>query len=133
MPLFQKGQRVVDQSRQLYRRAVTRKRILKLLASSSPPVPCNWIARDQYERLPTDWTIQDEERTFGGSVSRKELNQQRNKGLQTGDDSRFALDSQHEAMLQVADQLETQLKKEEEGEKGEGERNKMKSHILTCF
>lgn len=116
MPLFQKGQRVVDQSRQLYRRAVTRKRILKLLASSSPPSHCNWIARDQYERLPKDWTIQDEENMFGGSVSRKQLKQ---KVASQTDDSRFALDSNHEALLQAADQLESHLKEQDNNTDGQ--------------
>jgi hypothetical protein len=110
MALFQKGQRVVDQSRQLFRRAVTRKRILNLLASSSAPTPCNWITKDQYDRLPKDWTIQDEENTFGGSVSRKDVKQK--KVLQT-DDSRFALAPQHEGLLQAADEMETELDKEE--------------------
>jgi hypothetical protein len=110
MALFQKSQRIVDQSRHLYRRAVTRKRILKLLASSSAPTPCNWITKDQYDRLPNDWTIQDEENTFGGSVSRKDVKQK--KVLQP-DDSRFALAAQHEGLLQAADELETELDKEE--------------------
>eukprot|EP00980_Cylindrotheca_fusiformis_P027346 scaffold20053_cov117-Cylindrotheca_fusiformis.AAC.3 len=108
MPLFQKGQRVVDQSRQLYRRAVTRKRILKTLSSSSPPAPCNWIAKDQYDRLPKDWTIQDEENTFGGSISRKDIKQK--KALQT-DDSRFTMVSKHDVLLQAADEVETELDK----------------------
>jgi hypothetical protein len=110
MALFQKSQRIVDQSRHLYRRAVTRKRILKLLASSSAPTPCNWITKDQYDRLPNDWTIQDEENTFGGSVSRKDVKQK--KVLQP-DDSRFALAAQHEGLLQAADELETELDKED--------------------
>merc|ERR1712146_470795 len=109
MPLFQKGERVVDQSRQLYRRAITRRRILRELASK--PNTSSWIPQDQYKRLPNNWSIQDEEKVFGGSISRK-----RTKGKKTmhTDDSRFALASQHEALLQAADQIEIELKKEED-------------------
>lgn len=107
MPLYQKGQRVVDQSRQLYRRAITRKRILKMLASpSSPSKLCTWIAKEQYDQLPKDWTIQDEETTFGGSISRRDMKGK--KVLQT-EDSRFALASQHDAVVQAADELETKM------------------------
>ena len=119
MPLFQKGTRVVDQSRQLYRRAVTRKRILKQLSSSSPPSRCDWIPKDQYDRLPEDWTIQDEEKTFGGSISRMGIKQKKEKGA---DDSRFALEASHDALLQAADQIKTELDKEEEID-GDDEKN----------
>ncbi|CAJ1934268.1 unnamed protein product [Cylindrotheca closterium] len=113
MPLYQKGSRVVDQSRQLYRRAVTRKRILKLLSSSSAPGRCNWIPKDQYARLPKDWTIQDEEKIFGGSISRKDIKQKKEQGT---DDSRFVVASNHDALLQAAEQAETELNKEEEAD-----------------
>lgn len=111
MPLMQKGNRVVDQSRQLYRRAVTRKRILKMLSSSSAPNRINWIPKEQYARLPKDWTIQDEEKTFGGSVTRKDIKQKKEQGA---NDSRFAMASNHDALLQAATQAETELEKEEE-------------------
>jgi hypothetical protein len=106
--LFNKGERVVDQSRQLYRRAVTRRRILKDLPKTEK---VNWIAADQYERLPLEWTIQDEETIFGGSITRKGL-KDKPKEKKT-DDSRFAVASSHDAVLQAAEQIESQIKKEE--------------------
>jgi hypothetical protein len=111
MPLFQKGQRVVDYQRQLYRRAITRKRILKDVHKYTPKT---WIAKDQYERLPkyVDWTIQDEERIFGGSMSR---NPKETKALQS-DDSRFASASNHDAVLEAAKQVESQLDEKEKEE-----------------
>jgi hypothetical protein len=107
--LFNKGERVVDQSRQLYRRAVTRRRILKDLPTTEK---VNWIATDQYERLPLEWTIQDEETIFGGSITRKGL-KDKSKEKKT-DDSRFAVaPSSHDAVLQAAKKIESQIKKEE--------------------
>jgi hypothetical protein len=106
--LFNKGERVVDQSRQLYRRAVTRRRILKDLPTTEK---VNWIAADQYERLPLEWTIQDEETIFGGSITRKGL-KDKPKEKKT-DDSRFAVASSHDAVLEAAEQIESQIKKEE--------------------
>lgn len=107
--LFNKGERVVDQSRQLYRRAVTRRRILKDLPTTEK---VNWIAADQYERLPLEWTIQDEEKMFGGSITRKGL-KDKPKEKKT-DDSRFAVaPSSHDAVLQAAEKIESEIKKEE--------------------
>jgi hypothetical protein len=112
MPLFSKGQRVVDVSRQLFRRAVTRKRILKELASSKTQ-RLHWISSEQYERLPLDidWTIQDEERVFGGTMSRQGLKDK--KSLQT-EDSRFSVATEHNAVLQAADQVDEDLNEETE-------------------
>jgi rRNA-processing protein Efg1 len=151
IPLYKKGRRVIDQSRQLYRRAVTRKRILKGLASSescnkqtneddqgrsksaaaaaaSSLVSAagsdrwervNWISSDLYDRLPTDWTIQDEERVFGGSISRSKKDnvtpKQRQEGLKTLNDNRFAMQSSHEAMITAAERFEAEFDEEKDG------------------
>lgn len=111
MPLFKHGKRVVDQSRQLFRRAVTRKRILSNIGKTTR---VNWIGAQQYERLPKkEWTIQDEERVFGGSISRG--NKDNTKSTKP-EDSRFALASNHEALLKAAEQAETDLLMEENNE-----------------
>lgn len=117
MPLFKQGNRVIDQSRQLYRRAVTRKRILKDLATelSSSKTKVNWIGIDQYKRVPLDWSIQDEERVFGGCISRSS-NKNKTKGTnKTEEDTRFAVASHHEVLLKAVDQAESNLI--QEGEK----------------
>ena len=115
MPLFQRGKRVVDQSRALYRRAMTRKRILRNLhiQSGDDNKLCNWIGKDQYRRLPKDWSIQEEEKVYGGSISRNGV-KARKQESSNPDDSRFKIDSQHEAMLQAAEKLESQLEKVED-------------------
>jgi uncharacterized small protein (DUF1192 family) len=113
MPLFKRGQRVVEYSRALYRRAMTRKRILKQL-STQDRVP--WIAPDMYERLltkPLEWSIQEEERVFGGSIARKGKAATKS---QASDDVRFATASQHEALLKAADQIESELLIQEEND-----------------
>mmetsp|Transcript_23086 Transcript_23086/g.54563 ORF Transcript_23086/g.54563 Transcript_23086/m.54563 type:complete len:456 (+) Transcript_23086:70-1437(+) len=115
MPLFKYGKRVVDQSRQLFRRAVTRKRILRDINSTTK---VSWISADQYERLPkNEWTIEDEEHHFGGSVSRSTSDN--TKSIGRAEDSRFAIASKHEALLKAADQAESDLLQDEEksGEK----------------
>jgi len=110
MPLFKHGKRVTDQSRQLFRRAVTRKRILRDINTTSK---LNWIRTDQYERLPKDeWTIQDEERIFGGSVSRS--TKDNTKSLSKAEDSRFAMATNHETLLKAAEQAETNLLEDEQ-------------------
>ena len=104
MPLFKHGKRVVDQSRQLFRRALTRKRILSNIGAVTR---VNWIDADQYKRLPkNEWTIQDEERIFGGSISRSAKDTTKSN---KPEDSRFALASTHEALLKAAEQAETEL------------------------
>jgi hypothetical protein len=113
MPLFKQGKRVVDQSRQLYRRAVTRKRILREVTSdNSKRVP--WIAKDQYERLAgnKEWTIQDEERIFGGTITRSKSSS--SGTANKTEDSRFAMASEHEAMLKAAEQAESEILRQEE-------------------
>jgi hypothetical protein len=108
MPLFKHGKRVVDQSRQLFRRAVTRKRILRDIETATK---VNWIEADQYERLPKDeWKIQDEEKVFGGSVSRS--NTDKKASVAKTEDSRFAMASSHEALLKAAEQAESEFLKE---------------------
>jgi hypothetical protein len=127
MPLFQKGERVVDHSRQLYRRAMTRKRILRDLFSpisneetekkweAEAKKSTSWIGHDQYLRLTREWSIQDEEKVFGGSITRKGLSAGKDKGLvATTDDSRFSVASTHDALLQAADHIESQLDQEME-------------------
>ncbi|VEU44935.1 unnamed protein product [Pseudo-nitzschia multistriata] len=105
MPLFKHGKRVTDQSRQLFRRAVTRKRILRDI---NKVTRVNWIGSDQYERLPKDeWTIQDEERVFGGSVSRS--NKEKTGSVTKTEDSRFAMASNHEELLRAAAEAESDL------------------------
>lgn len=105
MPLFKHGKRVMDQSRQLFRRAVTRKRILRDINTATK---VNWIGTDQYERLPkNEWTIQDEEQVFGGSVSRS--SKDNTKSLGKVEDSRFAIASNHETLLKAAKEAETDL------------------------
>lgn len=113
MPLFRKGERVIDTSRQLYRRAVTRRRILRELAQTKERAA--WIAQDQYDRLPKEeWTIQDEERIFGGTITRQGLKEIKQQKLQAStEDSRFAMAPQHQAVLQAAEQLEAELEEEE--------------------
>jgi hypothetical protein len=122
MPLFRKGERVVDTSRHLFRRAVTRKRILKSLTKDRQN--CKWIPKDQYERLPSvEWTIEDEERVFGGSVTRQGAKDLKKSLEQKNQDSRFELAAQHDAVLQVADQVQEELEEEETGGKDSKEGN----------
>jgi hypothetical protein len=107
-PLFRKGQRVIDTSRHLYRRAVTRRRILTSLTKEKQT--CTWISKDQYERLPvSEWTIQDEERIFGGSITRQGMKEVKKRLKEATSDSRFALAPEHNALLQMAQQIDTQL------------------------
>eukprot|EP00934_Nitzschia_sp_Nitz4_P005340 Nitzschia sp. Nitz4//scaffold77_size91520//28950//30164//NITZ4_004885-RA/size91520-processed-gene-0.106-mRNA-1//-1//CDS//3329557976//5330//frame0 len=112
MPLFRKGDRVTDSSRALFRRAVTRARILRELASKSIEIkPASWISKDQYDRLPKEWSIQDEERVFGGSISRTG----KAKGPSAAkSDSRFALASNHDAVLEEAAKIDAALDEVEE-------------------
>lgn len=114
MPLFRKGQRVVDLSRQLYRRAVTRKRILKDLATTNTQ-RVSWISSEQYKRLPSEWSIEDEERIFGGSISRSAVKEQKQQKLaQASADSRFALAPTHDMVLHAADQIDAELDVDDE-------------------
>mmetsp|Transcript_52611 Transcript_52611/g.59533 ORF Transcript_52611/g.59533 Transcript_52611/m.59533 type:complete len:480 (+) Transcript_52611:93-1532(+) len=118
MSLFKHGKRVVDQSRHLFRRAVTRKRILRDLADSSlisTKSKVTWISIDQYERLPKDWTIQDEEKVFGGSISRSS---NKNNTKKTKEDARFTIAPNHEMLLKAAEQAKSDLRQEDEKGKG---------------
>ncbi|KAG7374366.1 rRNA-processing protein Efg1 [Nitzschia inconspicua] len=111
MPLFKRGQRVVEYSRTLYRRAVTRKRILRDLGEQQRVA---WIPSDQYERLPETWSIQDEERVFGGSIGRPS----KTKKSDQVEDARFAMATpQQEAVLKAAEKVESDLKKTEQEKK----------------
>jgi hypothetical protein len=122
MPLHRKGQRVVVTSRQLFRRAVTRRRILNSLTKEKRN--CTWVAKDQYERLPSvEWTIQDEERVFGGSVTRQGMKEIKKSLQEANQDSRFELAGQHAAVLEVADQVDDELDDEETGDKESNEEN----------
>ncbi|KAG7349444.1 rRNA-processing protein Efg1 [Nitzschia inconspicua] len=108
MPLFKRGQRVVEYSRTLYRRAVTRKRILRDLGEQQRVA---WIPSDQYDRLPETWSIQDEERVFGGSIGRPS----KTKKSDQVEDARFAMTTpQQEAVLKAAEKVESDLKKTEQ-------------------
>jgi hypothetical protein len=86
----------------LLRRATTRKRILKNLETR-----VKWIPADQYERLPTDWSVELEKSTFAnpakGDTAETEIN-----------DNRFAL-PQHAALREAAEEAESAARKEEEG------------------
>jgi hypothetical protein len=153
MPLYKLGNRIIDQSRHLYRRAITRKRILRDLAATAAATAAsekeaedddhrtqsnkdnsnsnkiggssssrvNWISLDQYQRLPKDWTIQDEERIFGGSISRTSSSSH-NKDTTTNtsssklDDSRFTLQAGHDAVLKAVEQVESQFNDNEEND-----------------
>jgi hypothetical protein len=132
MPLYKSGKRVIDQSRQLYRRAITRKRILKELFWREDSVKeddtktknkrVSWIPTDQYERLTKfkEWTIQDEEQMFGGSITRENVKTSTKKN-QT-EDSRFSTTTataSHNAVLKAAEQIESQILAEEEEEEEE--------------
>ena len=66
IPLFRNGVRMVDvNARKLARRATTRKRILKNLGEDR----VKWIAADQYERLPSEWSVDMEKKTFAAPVN----------------------------------------------------------------
>ena len=120
-PLFRKGQRVVDTSRHLFRRAVTRRRILTSLTKDKQTT--SWISKDQYERLPTsEWTIQDEEKFFGGSITRKGMKEVKKKLKEGSSDSRFALVPEHNAVLQMAQQIDAEL----DDDKDRGTKRKVK-------
>jgi rRNA-processing protein Efg1 len=117
LPLFRKGQRVIDTSRHLYRRAVTRRRILTALTKDKQT--CTWISKEQYERLPsTEWKIQDEERVFGGSITRQGMKEVKKKLKEATDDSRFALAPAHNTVLQMAKQMDAEFNSKE-GKKGD--------------
>jgi rRNA-processing protein Efg1 len=120
-PLFRKGQRVVDTSRHLFRRAVTRRRILTSLTRDKQTT--SWISKDQYERLPTsEWTIQDEEKCFGGSITRQGMKEVKKKLKEGSSDSRFALVPEHNAVLEIAQQMDAELDKDKDC----GTKSKMK-------
>ena len=115
-PLFRKGQRVVDTSRHLFRRAVTRRRILTSLARDQQM--STWVSKDQYERLPTsEWTIQDEERFFGGSITRQGMKEMKKKLKEESNDSRFAMAPEHNAVLQMAQQIDAELDDDKDQDK----------------
>lgn len=108
IPLFRNGVRMVDvNARKLARRATTRKRILKNLGEDR----VKWIAADQYERLPLEWSVEMEKKTFAAAVN--------------GDtaeaeiiDNRFAASlPQHAALLEAAEQAEIEARKELEEQK----------------
>ncbi|KAL3932631.1 MAG: hypothetical protein SGARI_003912, partial [Bacillariaceae sp.] len=61
-------------------------------------------------RLPnTEWSIQEEERVFGGSIARKG---KESKQQPKTDDARFAVATNHETLLKAADQVESELVQE---------------------
>ena len=108
LPLFKNGNvRAVDEGKVLFRRAVTRNRILKELGSEER---VNWISEDQYERLPPSWTIQLEQETFGGK--REKL-----KVAKPDVDDRFSLSKEHEQVLEAAEKIENEL------DRSNGEKN----------
>lgn len=93
---------------------MTRKRILRDLADSSlisTKSKVTWIGIDQYERLPKDWSIQDEESVFGGSISRTN---NKNNTKKTEEDARFTIAPNHEMLLKAAEQAKSDLLQEEE-------------------
>merc|ERR1712194_771347 len=90
------------------------KRILRDLADSSlisTKSKVTWIGIDQYERLPKDWTIQDEENFFGGSISRSS---NKNSTKKTKEDARFTIAPNHEMLLKAAEQAKSDLRQEDE-------------------
>lgn len=100
LPLFKNGNvRAVDEGKALFRRAVTRNRILKELGSEQR---VNWISEDQYARLPPSWTIQLEQETFGGK--REKL-----KGDKAEVDDRFSLSKEHQQVLEAVEKIENEL------------------------
>ena len=108
LPLFKKGNvRAVDRGKALFRRAVTRNRILKELDSEKR---VNWISEDQYKRLPNSWTIQLEQEIFGGSQEDVEK-----EDVLADADDRFALTKEHEQLLEAAQKIEHTLDHSDEG------------------
>ena len=100
LPLFKNGNvRAIDEGKALFRRAVTRNRILKELGSEQR---VTWISEDQYARVPPSWTIQLEQETFGGK--REKL-----KGAKSEVDDRFSLSKEHEQVLDAVEKIENEL------------------------
>jgi hypothetical protein len=118
MPLFYQGTRVVDSGRHLYRRAVTRKRVLaKLTESSTSSEPrVSWITSAMYDRLSQkgEWTPELEAATFGGeagSATAAGENPEQGGAVQ---DNRFAMGNmESSALVEAAEEIEAKLDQEE--------------------
>jgi hypothetical protein len=101
LPLFRNGVRMVDVQKKLLRRATTRKRILENLETR-----VKWIPADQYNRLPTEWSVELEKRTFATPAKRDTAETEIN-------DSRFATSlRQHAAIFEAAEEAESAARKE---------------------
>mmetsp|Transcript_30815 Transcript_30815/g.45576 ORF Transcript_30815/g.45576 Transcript_30815/m.45576 type:complete len:403 (+) Transcript_30815:112-1320(+) len=102
MPLFRKGERIVDDQRMLRRRAITRQRILQLIKNGNGRV--QWISESQYNRLPTSWTLEQEEEMFGKRQTNDSNAVTEEDGLIT--DNRFTLNSNHEKLIEAVEMFE---------------------------
>lgn len=111
-PLFQKGHRIVDNGRTIVWRAITRKRALQNMQTR-----VKWISEDQYERLPSEWSVDMEKDVFGTKKKQKKKEPQL-------EDSRFAISTGQEKIVEAVNQIECTLNEEEEKEEQEQEQVK---------
>jgi len=107
MPLFRKGDRVVDDGKTLRRRAITRNRILQSILKKEER-KVKWISKDQYNRVPTTWTMEEEEEMFG-----KKKEDAKQKKPELPQDDRFKPNVSHQKILQAGEKLQKELKKED--------------------
>ena len=112
MALFHSQQRRVDDLKTLKLRASIRQQILKQVATDKDLERVSWIANDQYQRLPKEWTVELEQDVFGCLPYDKS---KRGGDKEQMEDDRFALQPRHEALLQAAQQLEKQIEEDGDG------------------
>ena len=107
LPLLRHGERRVDDNKRLIKRAAIRGRILKALATIDR---VKWIAADLYDMLPSEWTVDDEQRVFGCQAEDGATK----KAAALLEDNRFTVKPQQDAILQAALELENTLDDDEQ-------------------
>ena len=103
-PLFQHGERYLQNA--VSRAEIRQKIVNDLHENKVERVP--WISKDQYERIPSEWSLDTEKKLFGYPTF-----EEIKKKKATNTDDRFTMESKHEAVLEVADKLESELAKAE--------------------
>lgn len=127
LKLFRNGQRVVDPPKYLARRARIRARILESIAAagsvssarSLPPPRVDWISPEQYARLPSSWSFEDERRVFGVKGGNK-AEKATITCTATKSDGRFHSRDAHEELIQAAEDAERRAAMESEDYENDG-------------
>mmetsp|Transcript_12551 Transcript_12551/g.19433 ORF Transcript_12551/g.19433 Transcript_12551/m.19433 type:complete len:444 (-) Transcript_12551:152-1483(-) len=121
IPLFRTSVRLVDTEKTAQKRAKIRQTILQKLGNYKIQ-RVDWISKQQYGRLPLEWNYEMEKKMF----SVQKPNNKNKKGDTEKNDDRFALNSEHSAVLEVAEQLEAKVAKEIAGQQEKREKNEDK-------